>query len=119
MSRRATDELLLRAFAKFDKVALGIAVGVTSGLGIFAATVLLLLRGGWEETPGLGLLGQYFIGYDITWMGAFVGFAYSFVAGFALGFCVAAFRNGFVFTYLAVVRAREERRALLTFLDEM
>lgn len=119
MSRRASDELLLRAFAKFDKVALGIAVGCAAGLAVFVATALLILKGGDQIGPNLELLGQFFIGYEVTWGGAVLGLIYGLVVGFAVGFLVGAFRNGFVFTYLAVVRAREERRALQTFLDEM
>ena len=119
MSRRASDELLVRAFAKFDKVALGLSVGLACGLAVLFATVLLILRGGWQDEPGIGLLGQFFVGYDVTWAGALIGFTYSFFVGFVLGYCVAAFRNGFVFAYLAILRAREERRALQTFLDEM
>lgn len=119
MTRRASDELLLRAFAKFDKVSLGIAVGVTLGLGVFSATALLVLKGGEVVGPNLVLLSNFFFGYRVTWVGAFVGMAYGLFVGFGLGFLMASFRNAFVFAYLAIVRARQERRALQTFLDEM
>ncbi len=119
MTRRASDELLLRAFAKFDKVSLGVAVGAVAGLAIFVATATLVIKGGDVVGPNLVLLNQFLFGYRVTWPGAFVGLVYGFVLGFGLGYLVALFRNGFVFTYLAVVRAREERRALQTFLDEM
>jgi hypothetical protein len=119
MTRRASDELLLRAFAKFDKVALGIAAGVILGSGVFVATVFLVLKGGIVVGPNLVLLNQFFMGYRVTWAGAFVGLAYGFFSGFVLGYLIASFRNAFVFTYLAVARARQERRALQTFLDEM
>ena len=119
MSRRASDEILLKAFAKFDKIALGAAVGGSFGLAVFAATAMLILKGGEQVGPNLELLGQFFIGYEVTWAGAVVGFVYAGFVGLVLGFFLAALRNGFVFTYLAVVRAREERRSLQTFLDEM
>ena len=119
MSRRATDELLLKAFAKFDKIALGTAVGLSFGLAVFFATAMLILKGGEQVGPNLELLGQFFIGYEVTWGGAVLGLIYGFVIGFVLGFFLAATRNGFVFAYLVIVRAREERRALQTFLDEM
>ena len=119
MTRRASDELLLRAFARFDKVSLGVAVGAVAGLAVFAATAILVIKGGEVVGPNLVLLNQFFIGYRVTWPGAFVGLLYGFFAGFGLGYLLALFRNAFVFTYLAVVRAREERRALQSFLDEM
>jgi len=119
MNRRASDELLLKAFAKFDKIALGTAVGLCFGSVVFLITALLILKGGEQVGPNLELLGQFFIGYEVTWGGGFVGLIYGFVVGFVFGFFLAALRNGFVFVYLAVARAREERRALQTFLDEM
>ena len=40
----AADRVVIEAFAKLDRTALGLAVGTLSGLGVFTATVCLLLK---------------------------------------------------------------------------
>ena len=85
------DELttLLRLNAR----AWGIAVGLLFGLGVFLATVLLVLKGGPTVGPHLALLGQYLPGYTVTWRGAFIGFIYLFVIGYAVGRIIGAVYN--------------------------
>jgi hypothetical protein len=41
----------------------------------------------------LGLIGVYFPGYSVSWVGACVGFVYAFVAGYAVGRTVATVYN--------------------------
>lgn len=106
--RDAADLMLLRAFARLDSIALGVATGTLCGLTVFAATVALLLKGGEPVGPRLGLLGQYFIGYTVTAAGSLVGLLYGFGAGFALGWLIAALRNFCVQVYLHVVRLRSQ-----------
>ncbi len=60
---------------------LGLALGMILGLGLFVATNWLVLKGGDPVGPHLQLLGQYFIGYRVSFLGSLIGFAY----GFALG----------------------------------
>ena len=62
----------------------GVVVGLIAGLGIFIATNWLIIKGGPVVGPHLALLGQFFIGYRVTFVGSLIGFAY----GFVLGFCV-------------------------------
>ena len=80
---RKDDELntLLRLNAR----AWGIAVGLIFGLGLFLATSLLLIKGGTIIGPHLALLGEFLPGYRVTWGGAFIGFVYMFVIGYAVG----------------------------------
>jgi hypothetical protein len=80
---RKDDELntLLRLNAR----AWGIAVGLIFGLGLFLATALLLIKGGTIIGPHLALLGEFLPGYRVTWGGAFIGFVYMFVIGYAVG----------------------------------
>jgi hypothetical protein len=106
--RDATDLMLLRAFARLDSIALGVATGTLCGLTIFAATVVLLLKGGQPVGPMLGLLGQYFIGYTVTASGSVIGLLYGFGAGFGLGWLIASLRNFCVKVYLHVVRLRSQ-----------
>ena len=81
---------------RFHAVATGLAGGTICGLGLFAATLWLVIKGG--ENPGahLKLLGQFFIGYDVTYLGSVIGAVYGFVTGFLLAYAVARSYNFFV-----------------------
>lgn len=72
----------------------GVVTGLVAGLAIFAATNWLIIKGGPVVGPHLALLGQFFIGYRVTFMGSLIGFAYAFVLGFAVGYGVARMYNG-------------------------
>jgi hypothetical protein len=71
----------------------GLVTGVMLALGIFVATNWLVLKGGDVVGPHLGLLGQFFIGYEVSFAGSLIGFAYGFAAGFLLGYLVARLYN--------------------------
>lgn len=71
----------------------GIAIGLLFGLGLFLATVTLVIRGGPNPGPHLSLLGIYFPGYSVTWIGSIIGFVYAFVLGYAVGRTVATIYN--------------------------
>lgn len=86
---------LLRAFARASEQGWGIAVGLTAALGLWMATAILLVKGGDVVGPHLNLLGAYFPGYGVSWVGAFVGFVYAFVAGYAVGRLTATLYNRF------------------------
>jgi hypothetical protein len=86
-------EILVRAFARVDQMALGLAIGVVAGLCVFAATAILLLKGGDPLGPNLALLSQYIPGYAVTWAGSLVGAAAGFMIGFAVGWTIALLRN--------------------------
>ena len=92
----AADKVVIEAFARLDQTALGLAVGTLSGLGVFIATVVLLIKGGEVVGPRLALLGQFFIGYTVTPGGAFIGLVYGFLAGCILGWLIGFFRNSLV-----------------------
>ena len=82
--KEAEDAVIDIAFAKIDSLALGVAVGVVSGLGLFLASAVLLLKGGSVVGPMLSLLGNYFIGFEVTWVGAVIGLLEGGVLGFAV-----------------------------------
>ena len=71
----------------------GIAIGLLLGFGLFLATVALVVKGGPNPGPHLGLLRIYFPGYSVTWPGSFIGFIYAFVLGYAVGRTVATIYN--------------------------
>jgi hypothetical protein len=102
----AVEELIVQSFARLHKAALGIAVGVLTGFVIFAATVILLIKGGPDVGPNLALLGQYFIGYSVTWTGSLIGLLYGFVFGFIGGWLIAFLRNILISAYLQIAKLK-------------
>jgi hypothetical protein len=78
----------------------GIVVGLLAGLAIFVATNWLVLKGGEVVGPHLTLLGQYFVGYRVSFVGSLIGFAYGFVTGYVVGYGAARLYN-------AITRLRE------------
>lgn len=72
----------------------GVVVGLLAGFAIFAATNWLVLKGGDAVGPHLALLGQFFIGYQVSFVGSLIGFAYGFVAGYVAGHVAAKLYNG-------------------------
>ena len=113
------DEVIEAAFAKIDPLALGVAVGVVSGLGIFMASAILLLRSGPVVGPTLSLLGNYLIGFEVTWTGAVIGLFEGGMSGFAVGALAAGLRNSALKVYAKIVRSREERDDRRHLLDKM
>jgi hypothetical protein len=111
------DQLVIQAFAKVDKVALGLASGFLGAVGIFLATVILLIKGGNPVGPNLALLGQYFIGYTVSWKGSVVGALYGFLFGFALGWSTAFLRNLFVALYVYTVKLKASLMSLNDFIE--
>ncbi len=89
----AFEEVLASVFAHYDPVALGGAVSLVSGLTILLATALLLLRGGDPVGPTLSLLGNYLLGYQVSWPGAALGWLEGSVAGFVFGYGLARLIN--------------------------
>ena len=71
----------------------GLAAGVLLGTGLFVATNWLLLKGGQVVGPHLRLLGEFFIGYDVSFVGSLVGFAYAVFIGLAAGAVIAWLYN--------------------------
>ncbi|MBA2524885.1 MAG: hypothetical protein H0V18_03735 [Pyrinomonadaceae bacterium] len=102
----STDDLVIQSFAKLHRTALGIALGLLCGLVVFAATAILLTKGGSHVGPNLVLLGQYFIGYSVTWRGSLVGLLYGFAFGFIVGWSLAFLRNLFLSTFLQVIKLK-------------
>ncbi len=92
---RAHDETfeVTRAVARMHAGVLALVCGVLGGLGLFTMTVWLLIKGGPNVGAHLGLLGQYFYGYSVTWTGSLVGLMYGTLAGAAVGWLIGAIYN--------------------------
>ena len=101
------------AFARYDPVALGAAVGTLLGVGLFLATSLLLVRGGNPPGPNLALLGEYFVGFEVTWTGALLGMLEAGLGGFAFGWLLARTINGVVGWHEAVFLNNVEMSRLM------
>jgi hypothetical protein len=112
----ATD--LYRLFPTLHKRAFGAAIGVASSVLVASATVMHLLRAPTPPFP-LELLGQFFAGYTVSWMGAVIGAFWAFVAGFAAGWFIAFTRNLTLAIMLFAIRTREELQQTDDFLDHI
>jgi protoporphyrinogen oxidase len=111
------EKVLIRAFARMDRLAFAVAVGTICGLLVFSATMWIISRGGDVLNSHLRLLGQYFIGYTVTVKGGFIAFAYSFFWGFLFGWLFAYMRNLFLAIYIYRIKRKVELLSLKDFLD--
>lgn len=87
------EEVILTRLVRLNAKIQGVVVGLVAGVGLFMATNWLVLRGGKSVGLHLSLLGQFFIGYSVTFSGSLVGFAYAFALGFVIGYSVARIYN--------------------------
>lgn len=116
-SRNVSDKLIIQSLAKLDQTALGVAIGTLFGIAVFLATNILVLKGGDPIGPTLSLLGQYFIGYKVTFAGSLIGLVYGFVVGFILGWLAAFLRNLTITIYLHIARIKANMSAVNDFID--
>jgi hypothetical protein len=72
--------------------ALGLAIGIVWGLGIFVTTLLAVAQG---SGLTLSLLKAFYYGYNISVGGAFVGMFWGFIHGFVCGALIAWLYNMF------------------------
>jgi protoporphyrinogen oxidase len=113
------EGVLRRIFLKLDRVAFGTSLGLVSGLGLWLATIFLVLKGGDLVGPNLQLLSQFFPGYEVSFWGGFVGLAYGFGCGFIGGWLYALVRNFTVFLCMASIHRRAEAPFLRRLLDHL
>lgn len=113
------DELIVETFARLDPLALGVSLGSVTGLLLFLATVILLLKGGPVIGPRLGLLGNFFFGYQVTWAGAFLVMVQGAIGGLILGYLIAVCRNWIIDSYGYIIRRTAEAKASRDMLDKV
>lgn len=77
---------------KLNAKALGLGVGIVKGMVVFLATIYVTWMQGGET---LQLLNRFYIGYNVSYTGAFIGLGYGLVDGFILAFLVASLYNLF------------------------
>jgi hypothetical protein len=81
-------------------------------LALFFSTAILLVGSDVDSGPNLGLLGNYLVGYEATWSGAFVGLVEGALGGFALGYLLARSINLLVGLFEVSVRSQLQLGAL-------
>jgi hypothetical protein len=87
------EKVVLTRILRLNATVQGVVTGLVAGLAVFIATNWLVLKGGDVVGPHLSLLGQFFIGYRVTFVGSLIGFAYGFVGGFVIGYGVTSMYN--------------------------
>jgi hypothetical protein len=89
------EEIVLTRLVRFNASLQGIVTGLVAGLGVFIATNWLLIKSEEGEVvgPHLSLLSQFFIGYDVSFVGSVIGAVYGFIGGFVIGSSIAWMYN--------------------------
>jgi len=90
------EQLIHQTVVRLNAKAWGITLGLLLGIGLFLATITLVVRGGDVVGPHLGLLGIFFPGYQVTTLGALIGFVYAFLLGFGIGNLIGRVYNRMV-----------------------
>lgn len=96
---KAVERLALTRLLQLNATILGLIAGLMVGSVIFITTNFLVIKGGPAVGLHLSLLGEFFIGYSVTFVGSLIGFAYGFASGFVIGYVVAR-----IYNWLADVR---------------
>lgn len=78
---------------KINIKALALSTGILGGLAVFLLTVWFLIMG--YSGDLLAKLGSVYLGYSISWLGAFVGFFYGFIDGLIGGALLGFLYNKF------------------------
>lgn len=87
------EKIVMTRLVRLSAIVYGIVFGLVMGSGMLVATLWLVIRGGPVVGPNLALLGQFFLGYTVTYWGSLVGFIYGFITGFIIGFSIATIYN--------------------------
>ncbi len=99
MSQFAKTQEISHTIARIHANILALIFAAIGGVGLFIMTVWLLIKGGEYVGTHLELLGQYFIGYSVTWTGSFIGLFYGAVFGGICGWLI-----GMIYNLLVTIR---------------
>lgn len=89
---RETEEIS-RAVARIRAGVLALVCALIGGVGLFAVTIWLVIKGGPQVGLHLQLLSNYFIGYSVTWIGSLIGLLYGAVTGGVVGWAIGTIYN--------------------------
>jgi hypothetical protein len=90
---KAIEQLVLTRLLRLNAMIMGFIAGAIGGIGLFLATLFLVIKGGTNVGAHLGLLNHFFPGYSVTWGGSILGLIYGFITAFIVGFFIAAVYN--------------------------
>lgn len=111
------NQVIFRAFAKVDSVALGLSFGTVLGLSLFFVTIFLILKDDWQANQFFVRINQYFIGYSLTLFGSILGLFYGFLFGFIIGWIGAFLRNVITSIYLYFAKFKARMLEVNKFID--
>lgn len=113
------EEALLNAVIRLNARVLALVLGTLFGLVIFVSTNWLLIKGGhvtpsgeYVVGPHLRLLSQFFIGYDVSFVGSLIGFLYGFVVGAVCGGLI-----GWIYNWVLSLKKRVVGKRSTTIAD--
>lgn len=92
---KQTDEVS-HALVRIKADVAAFVCALFGGVGLFMMTVWLVIKGGPGAGQHLQLLSNFFIGYSVTWAGAFVGLMYGALTGGLIGWAVGRIYNSVV-----------------------
>jgi len=87
------NEELSRVVIRIQAGVLAVVCAMIGGIGLFGMTAWLLIKGGESVGMHLQLLGNYFIGYRVTWTGSLIGFLYVALFGGLIGWIIGKVYN--------------------------
>lgn len=89
----ANDEDFAHDIVRLNGVVMGVVLGLMAAVFIFMATNFLVIRGGDRVGPHLALLGQFFYGYSVSFVGSLVGAFYGLILGLFVGWSTSRLYN--------------------------
>lgn len=103
MEKQSKEEKLFSGVVLLNSQIMGLVFGVILGLVIFIMTNWIVIKGGhitdsgeYVIGPHLKLLGQYFIGYKVSFLGSIIGMLYGFAVGTMCGAAIGWIYNKIV-----------------------
>jgi len=90
---KLAEKEVRQAVAKMQTGVLTIVFALLGGLGLFLMTVWLLIKSGPRVGLHLQLLGNYFPGYSVTWLGSLAGLFYGALVGGVIGWAIGTIYN--------------------------
>jgi len=105
------------AFAPIHKRHFGTAIGIAASVMMMVLTIIDLLT--LPDVDTLRLMGQYFVGYEVTPVGILIGGGWAFFVGWVAGWFVAFCRNFVLAAVIFWVRTKANIQASRDFLDHI
>ena len=87
------ERIIEQVVVKLNARMTGLLLGLFCGGLLFLATNWLVLKGGPSPGHHLSLLGHYFPGYSVTFVGSIVGLIYASIVGFGAGYLFGSVYN--------------------------